>query len=57
MNTISVKISEKKMMFSNRDLAKLLLPLMLEQLLTMLAEKGEKETYNYIKNVFLKNKE
>ena len=36
MNTISVKISEKKMMFSNRDLAKLLLPLMLEQLLTTL---------------------
>ena len=31
-----MNISEKKMMFSNRDLAKLLLPLMLEQLLTTL---------------------
>ena len=29
----------------------------LEFFLNMLSEKGEKETYNYIKNVFLKNKE
>lgn len=36
MNTVSIKTTEKKMLFSNRDLAKLLLPLMLEQLLTTL---------------------
>lgn len=28
----------------------------LEMLLTMLSEKGEKETFSYIKNVYLKNK-